>query len=77
MTLWLSSEAIAVWTPGRSGRRGGQQRYSDLVIETALILRLLYQLPLRQAEGYFVCLLLRRSDREGVDAVLGDSDRLR
>ena len=32
--------------------RGGQRRYSDLAIETALTLRLLYHLPLRQAEGF-------------------------
>ena len=31
---------------------GGQRRYSDLVIETALTLRLIYHLPLRQAEGF-------------------------
>ena len=34
VTVWVSSEAIAAWTPGRSGRRGGQRRYSDLAIET-------------------------------------------
>ena len=52
VTVWVSSEAIAAWTPRRSGRRGGQRRYSDLAIETALTLRLLYHLPLRQAEGF-------------------------
>ena len=52
VTVWLTSEATAAWTPGRSGRRGGQRRYSDLAIETALTLRLLYHLPLRQAEGF-------------------------
>ena len=52
VTVWLSSEAIAAWTPRRSGRRGGQRRYSDLAIETALTLRLLSHLPLRQAEGF-------------------------
>ena len=52
VTLWLSSEAITAWTPRRSVRRGGQRRYSDLAIETALTLRLLYHLPLRQAEGF-------------------------
>ena len=52
VTVWLSSEAVAVWTPRRSGRRGGQRRYSDLAIETALTLRLLYHLPLRQTEGF-------------------------
>ena len=36
VTVWLSAEAIAAWTASRSGRRGGQRRYSDLAIETAL-----------------------------------------
>ena len=52
VTLWVSSEASAAWTPRRSGHPGGQRRYSDLAIETALTLRLLYDLPLRQAEGF-------------------------
>ena len=52
VTVWLSSEAITAWTPRRSGRRGRQRRYSDLAIEIALALRLLYHLPLRQAEGF-------------------------
>ena len=52
VTVWVSSEAITAWTPRRSGQRGGQRRYSDLAIETALTLRLLYHLPLRQAEGF-------------------------
>ena len=43
VTVWVSSEAIAAWTTSRSGRRGGQRRYSDLAIETALTLRLLYR----------------------------------
>ena len=52
VTVWLTSEAIAAWTPRRSARRRGQRRYSDLAIETALTLRLLSHLPLRQAEGF-------------------------
>ena len=36
----------------------GQRRYSDLAIETALTLRLLYHLPLRPAEGFLHALLL-------------------
>ena len=52
VTVWLAPEAIAAWTPRRRGRRGGQRRYSDLAIETALTLRLIYHLPLRQAEGF-------------------------
>ena len=57
VTVWLSSETIAAWTASRSGRRGGQRRYSDLAIETAMTLRLLYHLPLRQAEGFLHALL--------------------
>ena len=56
VTVWVSSEAIAAWTPRRSGRRGGQQRYSDLAIETALTLQLLSHLPLRQVEGFLLAL---------------------
>ena len=52
VTVWVSSEAIAAWTARRSGRRGGQVRYSDLAIETALTLRLISHLPLRQAAGF-------------------------
>ena len=39
---------------GAPGRRhsGGQRQYSDVAIETALTLRLLFHLPLRQTEGF-------------------------
>jgi IS5 family transposase len=52
VTLWVSPEAIATWEPRRVGTRGGQQKYSDVAIETALTLRLLFHLPLRQSEGF-------------------------
>ena len=49
ITLWVSPEAIATWEPVGVGTRGGQQKYSDVAIETTLTLRLLFHLPLRQA----------------------------
>jgi len=52
VTLWLTDAAVAGWTPDRSGRRGGQPRYSNLAIETALALRLVFGLPWRQTEGF-------------------------
>jgi hypothetical protein len=52
LTIWLSPDAIAQWNAKPSRRRGGQRKYSDLAIETALTLRLLFQLPLRQVEGF-------------------------
>ena len=57
ITLWISEDAIDEWTPKRSGRRGAPRKYSDLAIETALTLRLVYGLPLRQAEGFLRSLL--------------------
>ena len=52
VTLWLSAAAIAAWRPAPSGYPGGQQRFSNHAIETALTLRLVFRLPLRQAEGF-------------------------
>jgi Transposase DDE domain len=52
VTLWVSPEAIATWEPVGVGTRGGQQKYSDVAIETVLTLRLLFHMPLRQAEGF-------------------------
>ena len=42
VTVWMSSEAIAAWKPAGVGKRGGQLQYSDLAIESALTLRLLW-----------------------------------
>ncbi len=52
VTLWISADATDVWRPSPSGQPGGQQKFSDLAIETALTLRLVFRLPLRQAEGF-------------------------
>jgi IS5 family transposase len=52
VTVWLSPEAIAAWEPANVGKRGGQLKYSDLAIETALNLRLVFHLPLCQTEGF-------------------------
>ncbi len=52
VTVWLSGEAIGAWHAQRSGKRGAQPKFSDLAIETALVLRLVFHLPLRQTEGF-------------------------
>ena len=52
MTLWFSVGAEDIWQPSPSGRPGGQQRFSDLAVETALTLRLVFRLPLRQTGGF-------------------------
>ncbi|MFT4514536.1 MAG: hypothetical protein ACI91B_003247 [Planctomycetota bacterium] len=52
ITLWISEDAIESWRPAASGRRGGQRKYSNIAIETALTLRLAFHIPLRQAESF-------------------------
>ena len=56
VTVWFSAAAIAAWEPAGVGRRGGQLRCSDLAIETALTIRLIFTLPLRQTEGVLTSL---------------------
>ena len=51
LTIWFTPEVIAAWQPRGDGLRGGQRRYSDVAIEAALALRLLFRLPWRQTEG--------------------------
>ena len=52
VTLWLSTDTIATWRPSPSGQPGGQKRFSNHAIETALTVQLVFRLPLRQAEGF-------------------------
>ncbi len=51
LTIWVSEEAQSVWSAPRRTSRGGQRRYSDLAIETCLMLRTAYHLGLRQTQG--------------------------
>lgn len=57
LTLWLTPEALGCWDAPWRKTRGGQPRYSDLAIETALTLGLVFGLRLRQAEGFVASLL--------------------
>jgi IS5 family transposase len=68
VTLWISTDATDAWKPAPSGRRGGQRKFSEHAIETALTLRLVFRLPLRQAEGFLRSLLsLMSLDLEAPD----------
>ena len=57
VTVWFAEAALSTWTPPATRRPGGQQRYSNLAILTALTLRMLFHLPLRQTEGFVASLL--------------------
>ena len=52
LTLWMTAEAVSSWQAPKRTTRGGQPRYSDLAIETALTLGLVFGLRLRQTEGF-------------------------
>lgn len=52
VTIWFSEDAIAHWNYTGPRQRGGVIIYSDLAIETALSLRLIYHLGFRQTEGF-------------------------
>jgi len=68
ITLWISDDAISSWKPAHTGRRGAQRKFSDHAIETALTLRLIFKLPLRQAEGFLRSVLsLMALDLEAPD----------
>ena len=51
LTVWFTEEAIAAWHAEPRTTRGGQPRYSALAIKTALTLRAVFRLALRQTEG--------------------------
>ena len=51
LTVWFTPEAVAAWTAEPRTSRGGQPSYSDLAIATALMLRAVFRLALRQTEG--------------------------
>jgi hypothetical protein len=51
LTVWFSEEAIAGWRAAARTTRGGQPWYSPLAILTALTLRAVFRLALRQTEG--------------------------
>jgi transposase len=68
ITLWISEDAISSWKPAPTGLRGGQKKFSDHAIETALALRLVFNLPLRQVEGFLRSVLsLMSLDLESPD----------
>ena len=52
VTLWFSEDAIKCWRAPGSGKPGGQLVYANVAIETALTVRIVFHLPLRQTEGF-------------------------
>ena len=57
LTVWFTKEAIEGWRAAPRATRGGQPSYSDLAIATALTLRAVFHLALRQTEGLIASIL--------------------
>jgi hypothetical protein len=51
LTVWFTDAAIAAWRAEPRTTPGGQPSYSALAIATALTLRAVFHLALRQTEG--------------------------
>ena len=53
LTIWISSEAIANWTPDElTGEPGASPTYTDLAIETMATVQAVYGLAGRQTQGF-------------------------
>lgn len=53
LTVWIEQASLDTWLEGhKSGRRGASLTYSDAAIETILVLKAVYGLPLRGAQGF-------------------------
>ena len=53
LTVWLDKAALAGWFHHqRSGRSGASRLYRDVAIEAVLVLKAVYRLPLRAAQGF-------------------------
>src|ERR671912_964497 len=51
LTVWFTQEAIAAWEAEPRTTPGGQPHYSALAITTALTLKAVFRLALRETEG--------------------------
>jgi len=56
LTVWLTDDALDSWRAPASGKPGSQRTYADIAIEAALTIRMVFNLPLRQTEGFLRCL---------------------
>lgn len=54
VTIWFTDDAIAAWEESLDnyGGKGRPRVYSEVAIRTALMLRQVFSLPLRQTEGF-------------------------
>ena len=73
LTVWFTEAAIAAWRAEPRTTPGGQPHYSALAILTALTLRAVFRLALRQTEGLIGSIL----HLLGLDLAVPDHTTLR
>lgn len=62
--FWITEEALQQWEEQKkTGKRGKPTLYSKIAIETALVLREVFHLPLRQVEGFLASILLKTGSK--------------
>jgi hypothetical protein len=57
INFWFSEESLKKWRASHTKKVGRPFKFSDHAIETLLILRFIYHLPLRQLQGFAISLM--------------------
>ena len=57
ITIWFDEKAIKRWYAKSNGKPCGQRTYSNLAIEAAALIRLVFHLPYRQTTGFMGSIL--------------------
>jgi hypothetical protein len=52
ITIWFTKDAVDNWRPAKTGVRGRPVEYSDHAIETAMLIRQVFKLAVRQTAGF-------------------------
>jgi hypothetical protein len=57
VTFWFNAETVSQWKAKNEKKRGRPQTYSEVAIEACVTMRVLFDLPYRQCEGFVEDLL--------------------
>jgi hypothetical protein len=52
LTFWIDEEAISQWKQQKQGVRGRPRLFSDLAITTALMMKRIFSMALRELQGF-------------------------
>jgi len=52
ITVWFNEETVSQWAAKKEMKRGRPKIYSEIAIEACVVMRVLFNLPYRQCEGF-------------------------